>query len=310
MKIAVIGRSEILYDSAERLAAAGHEIVLVVTAREAPEYTRTAADFRALAGRNGARFISAAALDPGRHGQAITAAGAAAAVSVNFPGILSREIVELFPLGILNAHGGDLPRYRGNACQAWAILNGEKHIGVCVHRMEGGSLDSGDILARDYLPLDETVYIGRVWQWLGERIPELFAEALARLQADPGYVLARQADDPRPPLRCYPRTPADGRIHWERSAPEIQRLVRASGRPYAGAFCTYSGRRLTVLAAETVADDEQYCAVPGQVCAVSPEDGTVTVITGRGKLRLTEVEYQGRCGRPADFITGIRRRLE
>ena len=29
-------------------------------------------------------------------------------------------------VGILNAHGGDLSKYRGNACQAWAILNGEK----------------------------------------------------------------------------------------------------------------------------------------------------------------------------------------
>ena len=36
------------------------------------------------------------------------------------------EVIDFFELGILNAHGGDLPRYRGNACQAWAIINGEE----------------------------------------------------------------------------------------------------------------------------------------------------------------------------------------
>ena len=38
-------------------------------------------------------------------------------------------------------------RYRGNACQAWAILNGEK-ISLCIHKMIGGELDSGDIITR------------------------------------------------------------------------------------------------------------------------------------------------------------------
>ena len=36
------------------------------------------------------------------------------------------KVISIFTLGILNAHGGDLPRYRGNACQAWAIINGEE----------------------------------------------------------------------------------------------------------------------------------------------------------------------------------------
>jgi len=42
MKIAIIGRTEILYDVAERLHAEGHELVCILTAKEAPEYTRTA----------------------------------------------------------------------------------------------------------------------------------------------------------------------------------------------------------------------------------------------------------------------------
>ena len=49
MKIAIIGRAEVLYDTAVRLRDSGHQIVCVLTAKEAPEYKITSEDFRALA---------------------------------------------------------------------------------------------------------------------------------------------------------------------------------------------------------------------------------------------------------------------
>ena len=49
MKIAIIGRTEILYDTAIYLKEAGHDICCIITAKEAPEYTRTVEDFRRLA---------------------------------------------------------------------------------------------------------------------------------------------------------------------------------------------------------------------------------------------------------------------
>ena len=73
---------------------------------------------------------------------------------------IPNKIINYFNYGILNAHGGDLPRYRGNACQAWAILNGENKIGLCIHKMVGGELDSGDIISRDYLDIGENTKIG------------------------------------------------------------------------------------------------------------------------------------------------------
>jgi len=118
-----------------------------------------------------------------------------------FPSLLSN----CFPLGILNAHGGDLTRYRGNACQAWAILNGEERIGLCVHKMQGGELDSGDIITRDYLPIDYTTKITKVWDWMTERVPILMLEAVEQLSKDSSYVLEQQSADPQDALRCYPR---------------------------------------------------------------------------------------------------------
>ena len=102
-------------------------------------------------------------------------------ISMNYPGIIPQSVIDCFPLGVLNAHGGDLPRYRGNACQAWAILNGEERVGLCIHKMIGGELDSGDIIAREFLQIDINTSITEVWHSMSRRIPSLFLESVKKI---------------------------------------------------------------------------------------------------------------------------------
>lgn len=306
MRVGIIGRTEILYDTALRLRTAGHQVAFILTTREAPEYTRTAADFRDLAAQWNVAFAQGSRL--AEHAALLRDAAADIAVSMNFTAIIPQAVIDWFPLGILNIHGGDLPRYRGNACQAWAILNGEARIGLCVHRMIGGELDSGDIVARDYLPIDLRTKVTAVWEWMRRQAPTLVVEALERLGADPRYVLQRQPSEPGLALRCYPRRPEDGRIDWRRPAEDVLRLVNASNRPYAGAFCVFEDQRMTVWDAELVDDGEVFCAVPGQVTAIGADH--VEVACGRGKLRLLSVQVDGGTEvAPARHITSLRRRL-
>jgi len=306
MRVAVIGRTEILYETALLLRQRGHEISCILTAKEAPEYARTAKDFRRLSEHWGVPFAQGARIL--EHADFLRASASDIAVSMNYPGIVPQQVIDIFPLGILNAHGGDLPRYRGNACQAWAILNGESRIGLCIHKMIGGELDSGDIIARDYLPIDLSTKVTQVWKWMRERIPALMLEAAERLAREPGYVLERQSKDPAAALRCYPRRPEDGRIDWHRPAIEVLRLINASNKPYAGAFCEYEGRKLIIWDAALVEDDENFCAVPGQVLAVGA--GHVDMACGTGKLRLFKVQLEGgsEIG-PDRLISSIRMRL-
>lgn len=305
MKIAIIGRTEILYDSALLLREAGHEIVCILTAKEAPEYTRTAQDFRKLADLWKIPFVQG-----GRIGESIDflrAVRADIAVSINYTGVVPQTVIDLFPLGVLNAHGGDLPRYRGNACQAWAILNGEERIGLCIHRMIGGELDSGDILARDYLMIDSSTKVTKVWGWMGERTPSLMLEAVKQLGRDSDYVLERQSRDPQEALRCYPRVPEDGRINWSMDAIDVLRLINASNKPYSGAFGEFEKEKIIVWDAQLVGDEERFCAVPGQVTLVG--DGFVDVACGSGKLRIFSVEFRGEVLTPDSIIKSIRKRL-
>lgn len=310
MKLAVIGRSGSLYDTAARLLEAGHEITLVVTAKEAPEYSRTVADFERLAASCGAQFVRSPKLESPEVAGAIERAGSIPlAVSANFPSIISRQVIDRFPLGILNAHAGDLPRYRGNACAAWAIINNETKIGLCVHKMVGGDMDSGDIIIRAYRDIGMNTRIGQVVEWIDTETPKLVLEAVAKLAADPSYILEKQSPDPADALRCYPRHPDDGRIDWRRTSVEILHLINASSEPYSGAFALLDGKRVTIWRAEIFTDQENWLAVPGQVAAVDALSGGIIVICGDGKLRITDVTYDdARCA-PATIVKSIRKRL-
>jgi methionyl-tRNA formyltransferase len=239
----------------------------------------------------------------------LAASGADIAVSINYSGVIPEVVTDLFPMGILNAHGGDLPRYRGNACQAWAILNGEERIGLCIHRMIGDELDSGDIMARAYLPIGIDSTIGQVIAWIGQITPELFVDALEQLRRDPSFILEQQSKDPALALRCYPRRPEDGRIDWRLSAIDIVRLVNASGSPYAGAFCFHADHKLVVLEARPVMDDVgRFLAVPGQVTGITPD--YLEVAAGHGKVRLFRIEIDGALAQPAAICKSIRARLD
>ena len=304
MKIAIIGRTEILFETACLLHAAGHAIVCIITAKEASEYTRNAENFRQLAEQWGIPYACSSKIAEYR--DLLAASGADIGISLNYSGIISRSVIELFPLGILNAHGGDLPRYRGNACQAWAIINGEERIGLCVHRMIADELDSGDIVAREYFEINLRTKVTEVYRWMGERIPMLFSQALARLTDDPSYVLESQSKDAHDALRCYPRRPEDGRIDWRKSNTEILRLINACNKPYAGAFCELEGKKVIIWVAD-VAPEECFLAVPGQIAKITTAH--IDIATGSGMLRVTEAELDGKAMCFASVCRSIRQRF-
>ncbi len=75
-------------------------------------------------------------------------------VGISWLHMLDEEVIGSTRAGILNIHGGLLPMYRGNACGNWAILNSESRMGVTVHLMAPGELDSGPIVRQSELPIE------------------------------------------------------------------------------------------------------------------------------------------------------------
>lgn len=308
MNIAIIGRGEALYESAMLLLQAGHKIVCIVTAKAAPEYTKTEKDFEFLAKKLEARYLYTPKISSEQGLNFLLECGDLdIAISVNYINIISSAVIKQFKYGVLNAHGGDLPRYRGNACQAWAILNKEERIGLCIHKMMGGELDSGDIIAREYFALSIDTKVSELVNWMNLRIPLLFKEAVGLLDKNQMFVLEKQSSNSKDALRCYPRCTEDAAIDWRQSAEDILRLINASSEPYSGAFCQYEGEKITVWRASLVKDDEQYLAQAGQVSNIS-NDGVV-VITGNGKILIKEITYKNQRISSNVIINSIRKRL-
>ena len=306
MRVAVLGRTRMLLEAARLLVARGHTVPIVATCKPVVEYAVGEADFDALARDLGARFLVTETLNREDVVALLRASESDVAVSVSWVNRIGAAAIGAFPFGILNVHGGDLPRYRGNAPFAWAILNGERHVGITVHLMDAGDVDSGPIVRKQIVPLSADTYIGELYARLEEVTPGLLVEAAEALVSGAAVPTPQTSDV----LRCYPRRPEDGRIDWASDAGAIARLVRASAEPFAGAFCEHRGGRLVVWRAHDEPWSVESLAVPGQVVARREADGSVLVATGDGLLALELVSLgAGARVLPTEVIKSLRDRL-
>ena len=289
MRIAVLGRTHWLIAVVRRLLSDGHEVAFVATASAPPEYAAGQEVFAQLAEEVDAPYLFAPDVNHDSFRTVLVQSGAQIGISINWPTMIRRQTCETLKHGILNGHAGDLPRYRGNACPNWAIVNGENHVGLCVHAMDPDVVDAGDIYVRSKLPLNDMIYISDVYAWMENVLPDMFANALQRVE-DPSFAPEHQDASGVLPLRCHPRRPEDALINWGHSAENIVRLVRASSRPLAGAFSYLEARtRLTVWRAREVDLDHDILAVPGQIIGRGLNGG-VLVACGSGVIEVEEAE--------------------
>jgi methionyl-tRNA formyltransferase len=195
----------------------------------------------------------------------------------------------------LNVHASLLPRWRGAAPIAHAILAGDAETGVTL--MEGtAELDAGPILAQTRTKIgDETK--GE----LEERLANLGGELLEREM--PRYLaakLVRRPQDARQMTLAPKLDPRLGELDLARPAEELVRRVRAY-TPDPGAFVTFRGQRIGVLKA-TVASGRGAERGTFEVRGGGPH-----VAAGAGWLRLDQVRPAGkRAMSGADWARGLR----
>jgi len=195
----------------------------------------------------------------------------------------------------LNVHASLLPRWRGAAPIAHAILAGDPETGVTL--MEGtAELDAGPILAETRTKIgDETR--GELEERLAKLGGELLEREMPRYLA--GKLVRRPQDTKR--ITLAPKLePREGELDFARPAEELVRKVRAY-TPDPGAFTTFRGQRIGVL----------HAAVAGGRGTVGGSfelrDGTPHVAAGAGWLRLDEVKPAGkRAMSGADWARGLR----
>jgi methionyl-tRNA formyltransferase len=304
MRVLVLGRAEILYE-VMRAVTPRHQIVGLITAPSRPEYLRTETDYETFATSVGAPFVLTNRLDTPEVEAMLQTAEADVAISVNWVSIVHAPFISRFRFGVINAHFGDLPRYRGNAVTNWALLAGESEIALTIHEMSAGELDAGPILSQSRMPVSSKTTIADVNAFAANVVPRLFSDVLDSL-ADGTLRPQPQEQSGVIPFRCYPRLPSDSIIHWTDSAVAIDRLVRASTHPYSGAYTIWlhdgvHPQRLTVWESRVVAARTADIGSPGHVIQNDRESGESWVLTGCGILALKRVQLD----EEPEFLPGL-----
>ncbi|MHC4872455.1 MAG: methionyl-tRNA formyltransferase [Planctomycetota bacterium] len=305
MKIAIIGRTQILYETVLKFQNEGFDIGCIITAAAAPEYSKNEEDFKSLAEGAGIPFFISNTLDDPDIQSVLNDIDLG--VSLNWVSVIRQKHIDLFGIGILNSHHGDLPAYRGNACTNWAIINNEKRVANSIHLMEGDRLDCGRIICQQYFDLDEDKTITDIYNWAEETTPDMFVEAVKKLTEDNSYTLKYADPESIESFRCYPRLPEDGFIDWQKPVADIHNLIRALCCPFPGAYTyhKYKGevKKLHILKSRIVSSETKDYAMPGHVLINNSETGESLVKCGDGILALKICRYDSD---PEEFQPGKR----
>lgn len=104
-------------------------------------------------------------------------------VGLHAANVIYRDpIISTFRLGILNAHIGILPAYRGRSVAEWSVLQGDR-TGITVFFIDGG-IDTGPrIVLREFIPVTAARSVPNLKSQLFACDARLYRKALEALMA-------------------------------------------------------------------------------------------------------------------------------
>jgi len=210
--------------------------------------------------------------------------------------ILPKAVLDIPTHGCLNIHASLLPRWRGAAPIQRAIAAGDGETGITIMQMDVG-LDTGDMLLKTSTPIRPDDTGGRLHDRLAEMGGSAIVEALTSLSKGE---LTGEAQNDDEANYAHKLSKEEGHIDWTRSAPEIERLIRAFN-PWPGTFTDLGDQRIRIHQAEALAQNSD--KAPGTVLRREREG--IDIACGTGSLRVTSVQLPGtRALSVNDLING------
>jgi methionyl-tRNA formyltransferase len=142
-------------------------------------------------------------------------------VVVAYGQIIPKTVLDIPRLGAINVHASLLPRWRGAAPVAHAILAGDEETGVTIMKMDE-QLDHGPILSARATPIGEHEDAAELTARLAAMGAELLVETLSNLDE------RRATDQDHEKASVAPKlTKEMGRLDWSMDPQDIDRHVRA-----------------------------------------------------------------------------------
>lgn len=145
-------------------------------------------------------------------------------IVIDYGFIISQDVIDYFPLGIINSHFSILPEWRGADPISFAILSGQRMTGVS-NMLIVAAMDEGPLIGYGEQPLDGT-----------ETTPELTEKLIKLSDALLRHDIPRYIDDKKAVPQeitgrevSYSRklTKDDGLLDFSKPAQQLEREIRA-----------------------------------------------------------------------------------
>jgi len=198
-------------------------------------------------------------------------------ISIQYDQILRDPLFDSINCPCLNLHYSLLPRNRGVAPIAWAILEGDRATGASLHHMVE-DIDAGNLLKQRAVSIDDDDTARRLYDKVSLAATELFRECYP---FEPELIAARQPQDAS--QSTYHRAGSFDfsvrSVDWRRPAGELHRWIRAMiFPPFQYPELTLKRRRVAVTAVDGAIPPTD--ADPGAVVDVSSDSVTVAAVGG------------------------------
>jgi methionyl-tRNA formyltransferase len=301
MNLVFMGTSEFAVPALERLSGSPHRIMAVVTQPDRPAgrglEVRTSPVKDVAVARN-LHLFQPENVNEYEFLRELRALSPDVIVVVAYGQKLSNDILSLPRWYCVNIHPSLLPRFRGPAPVARAILRGETTGGVCVLKVIE-KMDAGPILGVVRVPIPPDVTTPEFEAQLAKVGADLLVEVLDNIA---NQTVVEVPQEEREATYAPKFEKNDGRVDWRKPAARVKDFVRAL-QPFPGAFTFHNRGRLAVWKVEAVRGPRSNQR-PGTITAV--EKDRVRVACGEGEVALIEVQPENKKRMTAaEFINGF-----
>jgi methionyl-tRNA formyltransferase len=220
-------------------------------------------------------------------------------IVIDFGIIISQDVIDYFPLGIINSHFSLLPRWRGADPISFAILEGDAKTGVSVMVIDAG-LDTGKLITQKVQKIEP----GDTTETLTIKLIEL--SDLLITEYLPKYITGdiKPHNQPHPNRATYSRklTKEDGIIDWHKPAEQIEREIRA--------FAGWPKSRTTFGDVEVIVTKAHVTDKSGKPGQIEINNHQLLVYAGSKALSIDSLKPVGKAEMPIQaFLAGYRQSL-
>lgn len=210
---------------------------------------------------------------------------------MGWPELLHEEALNAASIGCVGRHLSLLPKRRGRAPVAWALIHGLDRTGVSLFWLDEG-VDTGPIVDQTVVEIDPEDHA----QDLHDKCTQASISLLERDVLPRFYEGETPAHEQNHEEATYthPRRPDMGIIDWTDSARRIHDFIRGQSHPYPGAFTYHEMDKVTTWRSRIVHETVTKAA-PGTVIRSGDGDDEWIVQCGEGTVAVT-VEYADGTG--------------